>query len=106
MIQYTLHSKFRIDTSSFASSGVNFTNVLQAAFMLIDPESIKKIDNLTVFFTLLGSARVKAVRRMLMKLSLGKPNHFQTCKKGSSDSKSEIFEVEKMLLELKKLIDE
>jgi len=37
--------------------------------MLVDPESVKKIENLTVFFTLLGSVGVKAVRRMLMKLS-------------------------------------
>ncbi len=37
--------------------------------MLVDPKSVKKIDNLTVFFTLLGSVSVKAVRRMLMKLS-------------------------------------
>jgi len=39
--------------------------------MLVDPKSVKKIDNLTVFFTLLRSASVKAVRRMLMKLSPG-----------------------------------
>jgi len=48
---------------------LNFTNVLRAAFTLVDPKSIKKIDNLTVFFMLLGSAHVKAVRRTLMKLS-------------------------------------
>jgi len=53
------------------ASGVNFTNVLRAAFTLIDPESVKKIDNLTEFFTLLGYACVKAVCRTLMKLSLG-----------------------------------
>ncbi len=35
----------------------------------VDPERVKKIDILTVFFTLLGSASVKAVRRTLMKLS-------------------------------------
>jgi len=52
-------------------TGVNFTNVLCEAFMLVDPESVKKIDNLTVFFTLLESASVKAVYRMLMKLSPG-----------------------------------
>ncbi len=53
------------------SLGVNFTNVLRAAFTLVDPKSVKKIDQLTVFFTLLGSACVKAVRRMLVKLSPG-----------------------------------
>jgi len=29
--------------------GFNFTNVLRAAFMGVDPKSTKKIDNLTVF---------------------------------------------------------
>jgi len=51
--------------------GVNFTNVLRAAFTLINPESVKKIENLTVSFTLLGSALIKAVCRTLMKLSPG-----------------------------------
>jgi hypothetical protein len=51
--------------------GVNFTNVLRKAFMHVDPKSIKKIDNLTVFFTLLGSSSEKAERRTLMKLSPG-----------------------------------
>jgi len=49
--------------------GVNFTNVLHAAFTLVDPEIVKKIDNLTVFFTLPGSAHLKALRRMLIKLN-------------------------------------
>ena len=49
--------------------GLNFINVLCTAFTLVDPESVKKIDNLTVFFTLLGSACVKAVHRMLVKLT-------------------------------------
>jgi len=39
--------------------------------MLADPESAKKIDNLTVFFVLLGSALVKAACRMFMKLTPG-----------------------------------
>jgi hypothetical protein len=46
-----------------------FTNVLLAAFTPADPESAKKTNNLTVFFTLLGSARVKAAQRALMKLT-------------------------------------
>jgi len=45
--------------------------VLRAAFMHADPESAKKTDNLTVFFALLGSARAKAARRTLMKLTPG-----------------------------------
>ncbi len=48
---------------------VNFINVLRTAFTLTDPKIVNKIDNLTVFFTLLGSECVKAVRRTLMKLS-------------------------------------
>ncbi len=51
--------------------GVNFTNILLAAFMLVDPKSIKKIYNLTVIFTHLGSACLKAAHKMLMKLSPG-----------------------------------
>jgi len=49
--------------------GLNFFNVLRTAFMLVDPKSVKKIDNLTVFFTLLGSTSVKAACRTLMKLT-------------------------------------
>ena len=48
---------------------VNFTNVLCTTVMHLDPKSVKKIDNFTVFFMLLGSACMKAVHRMLMKLS-------------------------------------
>jgi len=36
----------------------NFINILRAAFTLIDPKSITKIDNLTVIFMLSGSLRV------------------------------------------------
>ena len=34
--------------------GVNFTNVLQAAFTLADPESTKKLLDLTVIFCAFG----------------------------------------------------
>ncbi len=51
--------------------GLNFINVLRTAFTLIDPKRVKKTDDLTVFFTLLGSTSVKAVPRTLMKLSPG-----------------------------------
>jgi len=40
---------------------VNFTNILQAAFMRADPKSAKKLLNWTVFFALLGSGQVKTV---------------------------------------------
>jgi len=53
------------------TSGVNFINVLGAAFTLVDIKSVKKIDNLTVIFKHLGSASVKAARKALMKLSPG-----------------------------------
>ena len=52
--------------------GVNFTNVLRAAFALVDPISAKKLLNLTVFFALLGFAHVKAARRTLVKLNPGR----------------------------------
>jgi len=48
---------------------VNFTNILRAAFTRADPKSANKQLNLTVFFALLGSARVKAARRTLVKLT-------------------------------------
>jgi hypothetical protein len=53
--------------------GVNFTNVFCAAFTLVDPESVKEIQLSDLshhnFFTLLGTVRIKAVRRTLMKLT-------------------------------------
>ena len=49
------------------SPGVNFTNILRAAFTHTDPKSAKKDS----FIGLLGSARVKAARRMLLKLTPG-----------------------------------
>jgi hypothetical protein len=49
--------------------GVNFSNILRAASTLLHPKSVKMIDNLIVFFMLLGSECVKAVSRTLMKLS-------------------------------------
>ena len=53
------------------SAGVNFTIVLWAAFTLEDPESAKKVLDLTVFFALLVSTYVKAACRTLMKLTPG-----------------------------------
>jgi hypothetical protein len=55
----------------FGQTGVNFVNVLRAAFACADPESAKKTDNLTSFFALKGSVCVKAAHRMLMKLTPG-----------------------------------
>ena len=42
--------------------GVNFTNILRAAFMRTEPKSAKKTVNLSSFFALLGSAGVKAAQ--------------------------------------------
>ena len=50
---------------------VNFINVLRAAFTPADPKSAKKTVKLSSFFPLLGSAGVKASRRMLVKLTPG-----------------------------------
>ncbi len=49
--------------------GVNFINVICAAFTCADPESIKFFDNLTIILMHLGSAHVKAAHKMLMKLT-------------------------------------
>jgi len=54
------------------SPGVNFINVLQAAFACADPKSVKKTVKLSIFFALLGSAREKAIRRTLTKLTPGR----------------------------------
>ena len=62
--------------------GVNFNNVLPAAFTLADPKSAKKQLDLTVFFALLGSACVKAAHIMLMKLTPDRDNDILTQKNG------------------------
>jgi len=51
--------------------GDNFTNILPAAFMCADPKRAKSTDSFNVFFVLLGSVHVKAVRKMLVKLPPG-----------------------------------
>ena len=51
--------------------GVNFTNVLRAAFTSPDLKSKTKLLNLTVFFALMGSEFLKAAHRMLVKLTPG-----------------------------------
>jgi len=40
--------------------GLNYINVLRAAFMCADPRSVKKTVKSSIFFTLLGSTSVKA----------------------------------------------
>jgi len=52
-------------------TGVNFTNVLHAAFTLVGPKSANWHCWLDYLFLRIRDLRVKAVRRMLMKLSPG-----------------------------------
>jgi len=55
-----------------STPGVNFINVLSTTFTLGDPKSVKKIQlSHKYLFTHSGSASVKAVHRMLVKLSPG-----------------------------------
>ena len=51
--------------------GVNFTNVLRAAFTHAEITKAQKQLNLAVFLALLGSVRVKAACKMLVKLTPG-----------------------------------
>ncbi len=63
--------RFLGNTVKFNTPGVNFINVLRAAFTLVAPQCIRTQSSYQYLFTLLGSTFVKAVRRMLMKLSPG-----------------------------------
>ncbi len=49
---YSRHGTFVLWKETKRKKGVNFTYVLREAFTLLDPKSVNKIDNLTVFFTL------------------------------------------------------
>jgi len=69
-VKDTSANKFEFHFIEIISS-VNFTNVLSTTFKQGDPESVKKTNNLTVFFALSGSARVEAAGRVLMKLTRG-----------------------------------
>ena len=53
------------------TAGVNFINILRAAFTSADPKSAKKTVKLSSFFALLGYASVKAASKMLVKLTPG-----------------------------------
>ena len=55
--------------ASSVVSRVNFTNILQAAFTRADPKSAKKTVKLSSFIVLLGTERVKAACRTLVKLT-------------------------------------
>ena len=68
-LSFNNHSRAKYCQCNIGLTRVNFTNVLQAAFMRVDPKSAIKLLNLTVFFALLGSARIKAACRTLVKLT-------------------------------------
>jgi len=51
--------------------GVDFINILRAAFTFKDPKSVKNTIKPSVFFVLLGSAGIKASHKMLVKLTPG-----------------------------------
>jgi len=53
----------------FVRPGVNFINVLLTALTHTDPKSVKKTVKLSIFFTLLGSTREKALCKMWVKLT-------------------------------------
>ncbi len=55
--------------------GVNFINVLRTAFTPVVPQSVSTQSNCQYLFMVLGSMRVKAVRRTLMKLSPVSPTN-------------------------------
>jgi hypothetical protein len=63
------------DICTVSTSGVNFINVLRAAFICADPKRTKNTVKLSVFFVLLGSSCEKAAHRLLMKLT---PDNKQT----------------------------
>ncbi len=66
-VSYLFHISRRYKISAFSAlfqPGVNFIKVLRAAFARADPKSAKKTVKLSVFFALLGSAHIKASRKI------------------------------------------
>ena len=65
-------ARYLVQVSSqfeYETPGVNFTNILQAAFTRADPKIAKKTVKFSSFIALLGSSHVKAARRTLVKLT-------------------------------------
>jgi len=60
---------------------VDFINILLQAFTCANPKSAKKTEGLIVFLALLGSVRVKALRKMFVKLTPGDFRRLQTLSK-------------------------
>jgi len=65
--------------------GVNYINVQSTAFTPVDPESAKIQLSHQYLFTLSGSTSVKAVHRMLMKLTPGHLLNARKCDTELSD---------------------
>ncbi len=64
--------------STRLTSGVNFANILRAAFTSADPKRAKKYSHTVSLFVLLVSVHIKAECKMLMKLTTGgTPSGFQ-----------------------------
>jgi hypothetical protein len=59
-------------------SGVNFINILEAAFTRAYPKSAKKYSQAVSLFALLGSACIKAARKSMVKLTPGEPQFGQS----------------------------
>jgi len=62
LIEYLI-IKTKQERWACVSSGVNFINVLWAAFAPVDPKSVKRYWQLDWTLTLLGATGVKAVRK-------------------------------------------
>ena len=77
MLKTTVLFYHKILLESLSTQGVNFTNILRAAFTHRS-QKCKKTVKLSSFFALLGSVHVKAACRMLMKLT---PGRQQACSK-------------------------
>jgi len=68
----TKREEFTREVSLFMPLWADYINILRKAFTLEDPKSVKRLDGLAVFFTLLDlwSLRIKALRKMLIKFTL------------------------------------
>ncbi len=70
----------------FCSTGVNFNNVLRAAFMPVAPLSVRTQSSCQYLFTLLGSTRAKAALKRLMKLTQSIKLHLKIESQNTSDN--------------------
>jgi len=70
----TICGEMKYRTAVIGKPGVNFINMLLAAFTHVDPKTANKYSKIIVFFALLGSACLKALLKTLMKLTPSKVN--------------------------------